>query len=86
MHARVPLIDMCVLMCAVVQLGKLHFGIILGWSVVHSAVLWFLVNQVQYLGFACMEAGQMRDCKMGSSKCDLSCRDESTETAEQQSA
>ncbi len=28
------------------QTGKLHFGVILGWSVVHSAVLWFLVNQV----------------------------------------
>jgi len=27
-------------------MGKLHFGIILGWSVVHSAVMWFLVNQI----------------------------------------
>jgi len=27
-------------------LGKLHFGIILGWTVVHSTVLWFLVNQL----------------------------------------
>eukprot|EP00798_Chlamydomonas_sp_ICE-L_P007397 gene7397-524_t len=26
--------------------GKLHFGIILGWSVVHSAVLWFVINQL----------------------------------------
>mmetsp|Transcript_22231 Transcript_22231/g.56527 ORF Transcript_22231/g.56527 Transcript_22231/m.56527 type:complete len:244 (-) Transcript_22231:196-927(-) len=26
--------------------GKLHFGIILGWSVVHSSVLWFIVNQL----------------------------------------
>ncbi len=29
------------------QKGKLHFGVILGWSVVHSALLWFLVNQVR---------------------------------------
>ena len=28
------------------QTGKLHFGIILGWSVVHSAVLWLIVNQL----------------------------------------
>ncbi|KAF5841731.1 hypothetical protein DUNSADRAFT_11511 [Dunaliella salina] len=27
-------------------MGKLHFGVILGWSVVHSAVMWFLVNQI----------------------------------------
>jgi len=26
--------------------GKLHFGIILGWSVVHSAALWFVLNQL----------------------------------------
>uniref|UniRef100_A0A7R9VFU1 Protein YIP n=1 Tax=Chlamydomonas euryale TaxID=1486919 RepID=A0A7R9VFU1_9CHLO len=27
-------------------MGKLHFGIILGWSVVHSAILWFVINQL----------------------------------------
>ncbi|KAJ9508510.1 hypothetical protein QJQ45_012051 [Haematococcus lacustris] len=27
-------------------MGKLHFGVILGWSVVLSALLWFIVNQL----------------------------------------
>ncbi len=27
-------------------MGKIHFGVILGWSVVHSAVLWYVVNQL----------------------------------------
>ena len=27
-------------------MGKMHFGVILGWSVVHSAVLWFILNQL----------------------------------------
>lgn len=35
---------------ATAQMGKLHFGIILGWSVVHSMVLWFLVNNVGVRG------------------------------------
>jgi hypothetical protein len=29
-----------------VQMGKVHFGIILGWSVVQSFVLYFVVNQI----------------------------------------
>ena len=28
------------------QMGKLHFGVLLGWSVVHSTLLWFVVNQL----------------------------------------
>lgn len=28
------------------QMGRLHFGIILGWSVVHSMVLYFIVTQL----------------------------------------
>lgn len=28
------------------QMGKLHFGVILGWSVVHAVVLWFILNQL----------------------------------------
>jgi protein YIPF5/7 len=31
---------------ACVQTGKLHFGVILGWSVVHSVLIWFLLNQL----------------------------------------
>uniref|UniRef100_A0A383W3U1 Uncharacterized protein n=1 Tax=Tetradesmus obliquus TaxID=3088 RepID=A0A383W3U1_TETOB len=27
-------------------LGKMHFGVLLGWSVVQSIVLWFVVNQI----------------------------------------
>eukprot|EP00882_Tetradesmus_deserticola_P024425 GHRQ01026693.1.p1 GENE.GHRQ01026693.1~~GHRQ01026693.1.p1 ORF type:complete len:226 (+),score=97.06 GHRQ01026693.1:405-1082(+) len=27
-------------------LGKMHFGVLLGWSVVQSVVLWFVVNQI----------------------------------------
>ena len=27
-------------------MGKVHFGIILGWSVVQSFVLYFVVNQI----------------------------------------
>jgi hypothetical protein len=27
-------------------MGKLHFGVILGWSVVMSIVLWFLLQQL----------------------------------------
>jgi hypothetical protein len=27
-------------------MGKVHFGILLGWSVVQSIVLWFMVNQI----------------------------------------
>lgn len=33
------------LRCAV-QMGKVHFGVLLGWSVVQSIVLWFMVNQI----------------------------------------
>lgn len=39
-------------------MGKLHFGIVLGWSVVHSAVLWFLVNQVGRGGVDGMYGGR----------------------------
>lgn len=28
------------------QMGKVHFGVLLGWSVVQSIVLWFMVNQI----------------------------------------
>lgn len=28
------------------QMGKVHFGVLLGWSVVQSVVLWFMVNQI----------------------------------------
>lgn len=28
------------------QAGKLHFGVILGWSVVASAAVWFVVNSL----------------------------------------
>lgn len=28
------------------QMGKMHFGVLLGWSVVQSIVLWFVVNQI----------------------------------------
>ena len=28
------------------QRGKLHVGVILGWSVVHSILLWFILNQL----------------------------------------
>jgi hypothetical protein len=31
---------------ACLQLGKMHFGVLLGWSVVQSGVLWFVVNQI----------------------------------------
>lgn len=27
-------------------MGKVHFGVLLGWSVVQSVVLWFMVNQI----------------------------------------
>ncbi|KAF8069527.1 yipf5 [Scenedesmus sp. PABB004] len=27
-------------------LGKMHFGVLLGWSAVQSGVLWFVVNQI----------------------------------------
>eukprot|EP00775_Hariotina_reticulata_P010855 gene10855-11009_t len=27
-------------------LGKVHFGVLLGWSVVQSILLWFVVNQI----------------------------------------
>lgn len=30
----------------VLQMGKVHFGVLLGWSVVQSIVLWFMVNQI----------------------------------------
>lgn len=28
------------------QMGKVHFGVLLGWTVVQSIVLWFMVNQI----------------------------------------
>ena len=31
---------------SLLQMGKIHFGVILGWSVVHSSVLWLIVNQL----------------------------------------
>ncbi len=31
---------------SLLQMGKLHFGVILGWSVVQSIVLYFVVNQL----------------------------------------
>lgn len=35
------------LLCgACVQTGKLHFGVILGWSVVGSAAVWFVVSNL----------------------------------------
>jgi len=34
------------LCCVVLQMGKVHFGVLLGWSVVQSIVLWFMVNQI----------------------------------------
>ncbi|GAX80868.1 hypothetical protein CEUSTIGMA_g8303.t1 [Chlamydomonas eustigma] len=33
-------------------MGKIHFGVILGWSVVHSVVLWYLINQLAGSGAA----------------------------------
>lgn len=32
-----------------VQSGKLHFGVILGWNVVASAAVWFVVNHLAAL-------------------------------------
>lgn len=37
---------MCWLCCVMLQMGKVHFGVLLGWSVVQSIVLWFMVNQI----------------------------------------
>ena len=31
---------------AAAQTGKLHFGVVLGWSVVGSTVLWFVANNI----------------------------------------
>lgn len=31
------------------QAGKLHFGVILGWTVVASAAVWFVVNNLMGL-------------------------------------
>ncbi len=28
------------------QMGRLHFGVILGWSVVHSVIMYFIVTQL----------------------------------------
>jgi hypothetical protein len=30
----------------VLQTGKLHFGVVLGWSVVGSAAVWFVVSNL----------------------------------------
>lgn len=27
-------------------MGKIHFGVLLGWTLVQSIVLWFIVNQI----------------------------------------
>ena len=32
--------------CGMLQTGKLHFGVILGWSVVGSAAVWFVVSNL----------------------------------------
>lgn len=32
--------------CCALQTGKLHFGVILGWSVVSSIVVWLVVNNM----------------------------------------
>lgn len=28
------------------QMGKVHFGVVLGWSVVQSMVIWFVCNRI----------------------------------------
>lgn len=28
------------------QMAKIHFGVLLGWTLVQSIVLWFIVNQI----------------------------------------
>ncbi|DBA71746.1 hypothetical protein WJX79_002138 [Trebouxia sp. C0005] len=41
-----PLIFVLVLACIHLLTGKLHFGVILGWSVVSSIVVWLVVNNM----------------------------------------
>lgn len=45
LEARIVLNAFC-LSLAAAQTGKLHFGVVLGWSVVGSMVLWFVANNV----------------------------------------
>lgn len=43
-------------------MAKLHFGIILGWSVVHSVVVYFLVNQLAGVEGAEGKGLELYDC------------------------
>lgn len=45
-HCTSTLCRLVLKRCSPLQMGKVHFGIILGWSVVQSMVLYFVVNQI----------------------------------------
>ena len=44
------------------QTGKLHFGVILGWSVVGSAAVWFVVSNMAGPGGPGHAAPGIYDC------------------------
>lgn len=46
----------------VCQMSKLHFGIILGWSVVASSILFFVVNQLAGQGNPDSQAIALYSC------------------------
>lgn len=45
-----------------VQAGKLHFGVILGWNVVASMAVWFVVNNLAGLDGGLSKGLGLYDC------------------------